>query len=132
MRAVIVLALGLLVAGCASTGENARPRSDPDELTREEILSVEARNLYEVVQRLRPRWLRAERRAGERSFGLETNVVVYQGQTRLGTVGVLAQWSPSAAYHLQWLDGPKASATLPGIGSQHVAGAIVIRTRPES
>lgn len=127
----MVLLLGVLMTGCASTSEGGRTRSDPDELTRDEIMSVGARNLYEVVQRLRPRWLNAERRAGERSFGLETNVVVYQGQTRLGTVEVLGQWSPSAVYHLQWLDGARASATLPGLGSQHVAGAIIIQTHPE-
>lgn len=130
MRVVIVLAVGLLVGGCV-TAAGGMERSDPDELSRDEILSVEVSNLYQVVQRLRPRWISAERRAGERSFTRDANVVVYQGQTRLGTLEVLRDWSPSAAYHLQWLDGPRASATLPGIGTDQVVGAIVIRTRPE-
>ncbi|MFW5947435.1 MAG: hypothetical protein ACOCUW_02980 [Gemmatimonadota bacterium] len=128
MRKLISIPMLVILAGCASTGAGGSG-SDPDELTREEILSVEASNLYEVVQRLRPRWLTAERRAGERSFGLQVNVLVYQGQTRLGTVEVLGNWSPSAVYGMEWLDGPEASATLPGLGSQHVAGAIVLQTR---
>jgi hypothetical protein len=129
--ATLLLVFAGVLAACASSGER-RQRSDPTELSREEIMSVEARNLYDVVRRLRPRWLNASRRAGERSFGLETRIVVYQGQTYLGDVEVLGDWSPSAAYKLEWLDGPRASATLPGLGSQHVAGAIIIRTRPEN
>jgi hypothetical protein len=128
-RYFVMAAVGLTLAACATSGSGVQ-RSSPDELTREEVLSVEARNLYDVVRRLRPRWLTAERRAGERSFSAEMRVVVYQGQTRLGDIDVLREWSPSAVYHLQWLDGPRASATLPGLGSTHVAGAIVIRTRP--
>jgi hypothetical protein len=127
-RVTILALVGVLVAGCASGGNN-RVRSDPNELTREEIMAVDARDLYEVIQRVRPRWLNAERRAGQRSFGLETNVVVYQGQMFLGTLGVLRDWSPSAVYRLEWLDGAKASATLPGLGSQHVAGAIILHTQ---
>lgn len=128
--AMLLVVVGLFAA-CASTGERG-PRSDPDELTREEIMSVDARDLYDVVRRLRPRWLNAVRRAGERSFGLQTRIVVYQDQTYLGDSEVLGNWSPSAAYKLEWMDGTRASATLPGLGSQHVAGAIIIYTRPEN
>ena len=121
-----LLTLLLLATACASTGEKTRYRSD--ELTRAEIMSVDVGNLYEVVNRLRPRWITAERRAGDRSFGLGTGVVVYQNQTYLGDVDVLRQWSPSSAYGLKWMDGATASASLPGLGASHVAGAIIITT----
>jgi len=90
------------------------------------------RTLYDVVQRLRPRWL--EIRAGDRSFAIGTGratIVVFQDQSYLGDVEYLKQIAPDLAYELKWLDGPTASSTLPGLGSQHVAGAIIIRTRPD-
>jgi hypothetical protein len=130
IRTVVLVLLVLLVTGaCASTGERTRYRSD--ELTREEIISAEAGNLFEVVNRLRPRWVTAERRAGDRSFGLTTGVVVFQEQTYLGDLSVLRQWNPSAVYSLEWMDGATAAASLPGLGASHVAGAIIIHTSPE-
>lgn len=126
----MLVVAGMLVTGCGhAVGGNGR--HDPDYISREEIMSVDARSLYDVVNRLRPRWLSAGRRAGERSFGLSTEVVVYQDQIFLGSIDTLGNWSPSAAYGLTWLDASTASATLPALGSRHVAGAIVIHTSPE-
>jgi hypothetical protein len=123
------LALALVISACASTG-GGETRYRSDELTREEIMSVDVRDLYEVVQRLRPRWLTADRRHGDTPWLRQMGVVVYQGQTQLGDINVLKQLSPDAAYKLKWLDGSTASATLPGLGSTTVAGAIVISTGP--
>ncbi|MFO7893403.1 MAG: hypothetical protein R6U63_06715 [Longimicrobiales bacterium] len=118
----------LLGTACASTGARG-PRQDPDVISREEIRSVEASNLYDVVRRLRPRWLNAERRSGERSFGnVASGVVVYQNRSYLGNLEVLSEWSPEGIYELRWMDGARASASLPGLGSRHVLGAIIIRT----
>jgi len=129
--AVTVILAGLAVA-CASTrgGEDTQTRTNV--LTRDEIMGVQgARDLYDVVQRLRPRWLTT--RAGERSYGMATGIVVYQDQSRLGNVDQLRQLQPSAAFELRYLDGTTASATLPGLGAgQHVAGAIVVVTRQSS
>lgn len=125
---LLVLSTLLLVGACASSSGSRGPRADPDELTREEIMSVEARTLYDVVRRLRPRWLTAARRAGDRSFGLTTEVVVFQEQTLLGNTQVLNRWSPSAVAWMEWMDASTASASLPGLGSRHVAGAIIIHT----
>lgn len=127
---LLTMTVSLVTVGACASTQTGREGSDPDEISREEILSVDARSLYDVVQRLRPRWLNASKRAGERSFGLNTEVVVYQNQMYLGDIDVLRQWSPTAAYHLEWLDASTASATLPGLGSRHVAGAIVIQTGP--
>lgn len=131
LRSALLVFVGLSLA-CASTGRDGSQRARQDELSRMEIESVDAGDLYDVVQRLRPRWLTEERRAGERSFGLATGIVVYHDQTFLGNVSVLREWSSAGVYGLRWLDAAEASATLPGLGSQHVAGAIIISTRPES
>lgn len=129
MRATRIGALLLtvgLVAACASAPSGST-KTRMDRLTREEIMSVQATNLWEVVRRLRPQWLEVGNR-GDRSFGLQTNIVVFQNQTYLGNVDMLRQFSPESAYQLDFLDGTTASNTLPGLGSQHVAGAIIIKT----
>lgn len=118
-----------LVSACASSGNGDQAPTNQDRLTFDELQSVQANSLYDAVQRLRPRWLTEERRSGSRSFGMTTDLVVYHHQTFLGGVDVLREWSPDAVRQLQWLDGPKAAATLSGLGSRHVAGAIVIHTR---
>lgn len=127
-RLLLLACLALLAAagGCATTGGG--PDGDPGVLTREEIREADLANLYEVVQRLRPRWLRNVR--GQRSFNVEGGIVVYQNQTFLGGPEVLRQWQPSAVARMVYLDGVTASNELPGPASnRHVEGAIVIYTR---
>lgn len=129
-RAMMVLAFATLVAGGGCAGNpRAGSGTSMDRITNDELVSVEgARNLWDVVERLRPRWLQA--RAADRSLGLATNIVVFQDQAYLGDIDILHQLSPDVAYDMRWLDGTTASATLPGLGSQHVAGAIILYTRP--
>ncbi len=133
MRIRVAIPLAVLVLATAACGYSAMqgPRPDPERITREEIQSGEATNLYDVIRRLRPRWLNVERRSGDRSFGaVQSGVVVYQNRSYLGGLDVLEQWSPEGVYQLEWMDGPRASASLPGIGSRHVLGAIIIHTSP--
>jgi hypothetical protein len=118
-------ALLLFQFACASSG-TPRARVDQFALSRAEIEGAQVSNLYEVVQRLRPRWLDLR---GTRSLGLGTGVVVYQNQTYLGGVDVLKQMGRESAERMHYMDGPKASASLPGLGSQHVQGAIIIEAR---
>lgn len=125
---LLVIAFLLSVAGCATAGqgETRASRGDYNVLTQDQIMSVSVGSLYEVVERQRPRWLTP--RATQSFNLLSTEIVVYQGQTLLGTVEVLRQMPPNTAARLRFLDGPTAAATLPGLGSRHVAGAIVIDT----
>ncbi len=122
-----LLLISLLLAGCATApaGKGGRQR---DLLTREEILAVSVNNLYELIEQVRPNWLNVRNAA--RSFQLNTEIVVYQGQSLLGGPELLRQIAPREAYEIRYLDGPTATATLPGLGSRHVAAAIVIRTSP--
>ncbi len=126
-RIGVAVVLGVVMTACASAGVPSQNGGRRDRLTRQEIMSANVTNLYDVVSRLRPQWLEVAQR-GDRSFGLQTNVVVFQNQTYLGGVDVLRQMSPELAYGIDWLDGSTASNTLPGLGSQHVAGAIVVKT----
>jgi hypothetical protein len=100
------------------------PRIRRDMISREEIVESGATNLYEVVQRLRPGWLRGGNVSNIRGGG--TSVVVYQNNTPLGGPEALRQLTPGYAASLRFLDGTEASNTLPGLGSRRVAGAIVV------
>jgi hypothetical protein len=118
-----------LLSGCATT-KSASGSGNPELLTRDEIMGVEGvNNLYEVIQRLRPRWLTV--RAENRSLGgMTTEIAVYQGQTYLGDTETLRQLTPGFAYEIKWMNGTQAMDALPGLGSgRHVAGAIIITTR---
>jgi hypothetical protein len=118
-----------LLAACASSSPRsmtARPRTDI--ITREEIDQVGARNAYEAVERLRPRWLVV--RSGMRSFSMETEVVVFHDQLFLGNQNALRAFGIDGIYEIRYVDGPTAKATLPGLGDRHVQGAIVIHMSP--
>lgn len=121
----------MLLGGCATT-KTATGNGDPYILTREEIMSVEGiTNLYDVVQRLRPRWLQV--RASDRSFGMTTQIGVFQNQTYLGDVETLRQLQPGMAYQLKYMDGTTASNSLPGLPpGTHLSGAIIMSTRAPS
>ena len=123
--------LAVTVTVLAACVANSQRRGDYDTLTRDQIGSVDgATDLYEVIQRLRPRWLRARGNTSASGLGAAP-IVVYQNQARLGTVEVLGDLSPDGVYQLRYMDGPKASATLPGLGSVQVEGAILIFTTAE-
>ena len=118
----------LLLGGCATT-RSAGSAGDPNILTREQIMSVQGvTNLYDVVQRLRPRWLTV--RASDRSFGMTTVIAVFQNQTYLGDVDTLRQLQPGMAFQLKYMDGTTAQNSLPGVSpGTHLAGAIILSTR---
>lgn len=124
----LALVAALITVGCATTNSEGGSNRQ-DVLSREAILGVQgATSLHDVVRRLRPRWLTV--RAARSSMNTGTTIVVYQNQSYQGGVETLRQFDPSSAYELRYMDGPTASASLPGLPGQHVAGAIIIHTRP--
>jgi hypothetical protein len=125
-----VLLLLLLSLGCASAGGAGGTASGRSRtvLPRDEMIEAGVNTLYDAVLRLRPTWLNT--RGGSRSMGLETGVVVFQGQSMLGNPEVLKEIAIDAVAELRFLDGSTASSTLPGLGSRHVTGAIILVTRP--
>jgi len=126
--ALAVILLVTLVAACASTSDGTTRRS-ADLITAEEIAELTTvSTLYDVVSQLRPRWLTVR---GGRSLtgGIQTSIVVYQEQTLLGGPEILRQFGPESVRAIEYMDGAKAAATLPGLGSRHIDGAIVLRTR---
>lgn len=127
--------IGVTLACSASSGATAKtsvkPKVDPDIISTAEIDSQTFRDAYDVVQRLRPNWLTRKtggssaRRMGASGAGL----VVYLDNTRMGGVEALRQLNTSAFESLRFMDASIATATLPGLGSSVIAGAIVAQSR---
>jgi type IV pilus biogenesis protein CpaD/CtpE len=124
---VLALMASALAAGCASTG-TSESGTNRDILTREEILGAEATNLYDVIRRLRPRWLQVR---STRSFSMETEIAVLQNDMYLGTSEQLKEMAPELAFEIRYLEGARAATAIPGLMSgRHIEGAIVISTKP--
>lgn len=142
LRMSIGVALISVTLSCsASSGATPRssttPKADPDRITTSEIDSQNFRDAYDIVQQLRPAWF--TRKSGSstaRRIGVSTSssaigagLLVYLDNSRLGGVDALRQLSANAIESLQFMDAATATATLPGIGSSVVSGAIVVRMR---
>ena len=134
MRAVRRGVLGLVVLAsafslsCASTGTGSSSGRRSDVLTREEILGAGATNLYDVIHRLRPRWLQVR---STRSINMETEIAVLQNDMLMGTAPILREMVPELAWEIRYLTGARAATAIPGLMSgRHIEGAIVIITRP--
>lgn len=124
---VLTVLASAFAAGCASTGAKAEEGRNRDVLTREEILGAEATNLYDVVRRLRPRWLQVR---SPRSFNMETEIAVVQNEMYVGAAETLREMSPELAFEIRYLEGTRAAAAIPGLMSgRHIEGAIIITTR---
>jgi hypothetical protein len=135
--ALVSAALGCAASSGSAPGSPAKKRTDPDVITAVEIQSQPFRDGYDIVQRLRPTWftrksgLSTSRRMGTSpsTSAAGAGLLVYMNNARLGGVDALRQLNASSIDSLEFLDAAKATATLPGIGSTAVTGAIVVRMR---
>ena len=129
-------ALLLSAAACASrptTGATVRSGST-DFITQAEIEATPASNAYDLVVRLRPRWLQQGQRTGSISGGTIATqaVLVYLDGSRIGTIEALRSISVGDFKSLQWYDAIRASTVLRDVPREPIAGAIVISTRSGS
>ena len=123
---VLVVAAGLAGA-CAGQSRTGPPARTPTLIGPAEIREARAagvRDLFELVSRQRPTWLETR---NDRSLHLETMVLVYHNETRLGGIEALRGYDLLLVESLRYLDAAQAGL-LPGGGSTHVQGAIVITT----
>lgn len=122
MRAPILAALAAtLVVGCA-TAPPGTTRIRADRISRDEIIEAGPCSAWDLVQNLRPIWLR---KRGQTSFTQETDVVVYLDGTRMGTRDALRQIDSHNIEYLEYLDARRATVLH---GSGHVNGAIIVHT----
>lgn len=119
----------VFTAACASSG-GAKARSSPDMITHAEVSASSATNAYELVNRLRPNWLRAPA-TGSIGGGVIARqaILVYLDRQRLEDLNALKTLSIEGIDSAQWIEASRVPTILPDVPPGPVAGAIVIRTR---
>jgi hypothetical protein len=100
-----------------------RPRSDRDRLTAEEIQAAHLSDLYSVIQRLRPVWLRIRGRDRDSDPMI---IWVFRDQQRQGGVDVLRRMGTTDVAEVRYVDPITAKGTL---GADMLHGAILVFTR---
>ncbi len=124
---MVALLIGYAVTGCAAARPGAMSGGSPNLITLPELTGAQRdgiRDLYELIDRTRPRWLQGRT---PRSLQLPTVIAVYHHETLLGGVDVLRGYPLISVTSVRYLDAAQAML-LPGAGSTHVEGAIVIST----
>jgi hypothetical protein len=128
-RLTIALALGLVIGGCGSsrapeTGYGFRNRNviTYDEIS---ISRTGHSSAYDLIQRLRPEYLRSR---GPSSLNNITPVtaVVYVDDVRYGELESLRAMSSEHIREIRYINASDATTRF---GTDHVGGAILITTR---
>jgi hypothetical protein len=132
-RAITLLAVIVFAAACASSSAPRRPAVSSDIITAEEIAQSSATNAYDLVNRLRPRWLQPARTTSSIGGGVvrQPTTLVYLDGARLGGLDALRSLSVFSVRQVQWYDAQRAATTLRDIPNQPIAGAIVVTTRTQ-
>ncbi len=120
----ILFALAL-TAGCGGVANSGS--FDANRITADDMAGVNASDLYEVVQRLRPRWLQVR---SPRGMETETRIVVFLHRTYLGGPEELRRMGLDVAEWLEYRSGSDVVGELSIPGSAHVQGAIIVHTSP--
>lgn len=124
---MVALVIGCVAAACAGKRTSDISRSNPNLISGDE-LDVAAqdgiRDLYELIERTRPRWLQIR---NPRSLQLQTVIAVYHHEALLGGIDALRGYPLISVTSVRYLDAAQAML-LPGAGSAHIEGAIVIST----
>jgi hypothetical protein len=133
LRRSLLLAALVLAPGCgSSSGGSAQPAVGPttrpssDLITREEIERGHWRNAYELIEALRPRWLRS--RGAESIYGEPPEVQVRIDNSHLGGPSTLREIPVADITSIRFVDGATAAAQW---GGDHINGAIVISTKSD-
>jgi hypothetical protein len=118
----LLLFLILFATACATGGSApaAGIRQNPYMITSEELQTSPAKNAYELVQFLRPRWLQKQGAYSLRDSG---DIVVYLDRTRLGGPESLRQIEVSAVSAMRFYNALDAQALF---GLSHNYGAIQV------
>ena len=86
--------------------------------------SASAGTLYDVVQRLRPLWLRL---GPPRSRAIRSEIMVIQNGQYFGPAEILRQMTPLGVFSITHMDGLSTAAEFSYPGAQpHIVGAIVV------
>ena len=129
-RRVLVTALVALSACATGGGGVTAARQNPNLISLDEIVESSAANAYEVIQRLRPNFLRTRGAVhgtpGAANAMEMVDLVVYLNENRLGGTDQLRQISTSDIREIRYFNSSEATTKW---GPGHSAGAIQIVSR---
>lgn len=120
----LVLSVPFLLPACAGSGSSGA-RGPQNVITFEQIADIPASDAYDVVQTLRPRWLRSRGAVSLQEPGAGFPVV-YVGATRFGDLESLRQISASSVEELRLLSAADATTRY---GTGHAGGVILVTFR---
>lgn len=129
-RTIIACTILLAAASCGGRTPPAREpspraaRSAADRISREEIQRGHWANAYDLIENLRPRWLRAH--GPDTILGDQVVVQVHLDASRLGGIETLRGIPVGDIESIEWVDPVSAAARW---GADHANGTIVISTR---
>lgn len=111
VRAAAALGLLALLAGCAlNGGTEIRTADDPQRITPTDIAASQATNAYDVVQRIRPAWLR--QRVDNRYGGRDLQTLVIYNGARYGFLGSLRDIPAEMIGGMEFKQGSEAQEWL--------------------
>jgi hypothetical protein len=124
LRRTLLLLMLAPVVSCASGGQSAGPSRNRDIITAEEVARTTFSTAYEVVESLRPEFMRS--RSTSMGTGQSDNAVVYIDGVRAGGLNELRRVPREQIQEIRYLSGSDAT-TIYGTG--HVGGAILVTTK---
>lgn len=124
---IVVLALSLSAAACATTGEGSSPRRATRStlIEQEEIATSGAASAYDLVRGLRPSWLTP--RGQHSAMNPAGDVIwVYMNSSRMGGPDALRQIAAADVGSIRYYDANEANFRF---GTGHLNGAIQVIPR---
>ena len=133
IRAAMIVAATMFAAACASSSGPRTPSTTSDVITAEEIEASGATNAYELVSKLRPRWLQPARTTSRISGGVVQQPVtlVYLDGSRIGGIEALRGITVFGIRQARWYDADRAQTLLRNVPNDPINGAIVLTTRTQ-
>jgi hypothetical protein len=117
-----VVVLTLAVAACGPQRASRSAVDAGDVIARQEIVAAHVQNVYELVERLHPHWLR---KRGVNQMRNDGDIVVYLDNARLGGPESLRGIHVGGVSSVRFFDAGRAQYRF-GVGHTH--GAILVST----
>ena len=117
------LAAFVLAAAWGCSSGSRVPSRSADVITAADMAAVNLPTAFDVVERLRPHFLRPR---GPTTVVSDTRLVVYQDNLNLGGVEMLRQIRAAELQEIRFLSASDATTRF---GTGHPGGAIIVTTR---
>jgi hypothetical protein len=123
-KALCLVAVAV-VLGCASGGSGAGSSRDRSVITQAEIAAVPVTNAYEVIERLRPLYLRSRGETSINTPGTQYPTVYVDG-VRYGDLNSLRNILADHVLDIRYYNGAEAGSRF---GLQNTSGVIEVRMK---